>query len=135
MKNKTLALIEKDSSGYGIFTPDLKSTIIGEGKTVAEAKADFMNSVQEVIAMYTEEGKALPEELKDIEFEFKYDVSALFNECAFINVSQFAKEIGVSPSLMRHYKTGDTYISTTQARKIQDGLHGLAAKLSAIKLV
>lgn len=43
---KTTALIEKGKDGtFGIFTPDLNSTIIGEGNTVAEAKADFKNSV------------------------------------------------------------------------------------------
>lgn len=41
MKKRT-ALIEKGKDGtFGIFTPDIESTIIGEGNTVAEAKADF----------------------------------------------------------------------------------------------
>ena len=66
MEKKTIAIIEKDASGYSVYTPDIEgSTIIGEGKTVAEAKEDFFNSVEEVKNMYTEEGKKLPEWLKD----------------------------------------------------------------------
>lgn len=52
---KTTALIEKGKDGtFGIFTPDIQATIIGEGRTVAEAKADFENSVREMFASYTE---------------------------------------------------------------------------------
>ena len=48
---KTIALIEKGKDGnFGIFTPDLQHTIIGEGRTVAEAKTDFENSVKEMVA-------------------------------------------------------------------------------------
>ena len=43
---KTIALIEKGKDGkYGIYTPDLKSTIIGSGDTVAEAMTDFERSL------------------------------------------------------------------------------------------
>ena len=73
---KTIALIGKGKDGtFGVFTPYLKSTIIGEGNTVAEAKADFLNSVNELMLYYKETGKQIPEELIDIEFEFKFDMS------------------------------------------------------------
>ena len=43
------ALIERGKDGkIGIFTTDINSTIIGEGNTIEEAKADFENSVQEI---------------------------------------------------------------------------------------
>ena len=72
----TTALIERGKDGtYGIFTPDINSTIIGEGSTVEEAKADFENSVQEIIQFYKEDGLELPDELKNIQFIYKYDNS------------------------------------------------------------
>lgn len=131
---KTTALIEKDENGYGIFTPDLQSTIIGEGASVAEAKADFLNSYKEVLESYTENGEAVPEELSGLEFTFKYDVSSLFNEFNFINASKFAQWIGISPGLMRHYKAGDTYISETQAKRIEAGMHKIAERLLQVTL-
>ncbi len=77
---KTIALVEKGKDGtFGIYTPDLQATIIGEGTTVAEAKEDFENSVREMLASYTENGEEIPEELKEIEFEYKYDVASVFN--------------------------------------------------------
>lgn len=69
---KTTAVIEKGKDGtYGIYTPDLKSTIIGEGKTIEEAKTDFENSFREVVDSF--EGKTLPEELTNLEFEYRQD--------------------------------------------------------------
>ena len=53
----TTALIEKSDNGtFGIFTPCINHTIIGEGNTVEEAKTDFENSFNEMILSYTEQG-------------------------------------------------------------------------------
>ena len=72
---KVRVIIEKDENGYGCFTENLKSTIIGEGTSVEEAKKDFLNSVEEIKASYIESGEALPEELENLEFEYKYDLA------------------------------------------------------------
>jgi predicted RNase H-like HicB family nuclease len=80
---KTTALIEKGKDGtFGIYTPDIKATIIGEGKTVAEAKADFENSVRELKEMF--EGKESPGELEDIEFKYKYDAAICPRTCVCV---------------------------------------------------
>jgi predicted RNase H-like HicB family nuclease len=127
-------IIEKDEVGFSAFIDGIDSTIIGEGVNVAEAKADLENSYKEVLASYIENGEAIPEELQELSFDYKYDISALFNAFDFINVSKFAQRIGVSPSLMRHYKGGDTYISDNQAKRIESGLHQLARELLSVTL-
>lgn len=133
---RTIALIEKGKDGsFGIFTPDLQNTIVGEGETVSAAKEDFYNSVQEVIAAYTEIGKQLPAELHEIEFEFRYDVASLFDYYKFINVSKFAEKAGINASLMRQYKSGNQYISENQVLKIEVALHQIAHEFAEIKLV
>lgn len=119
---------------FGIFTPDINHTIIGDGETVAEAKADFENSVQEMILSYTENGRDIPDELKDIEFEYKYDLASFFNYYDWINVSKFARAIGVNDTLMRQYKTGATYISERQTKKIETALHRFGNELTAVRL-
>ena len=127
---KTKALIEMGKDGtFGIFTPDLKSTIWGEGDTVIEAKKDFLNSYKEILLCYEEENKKIPNELKSLEFVYRYDVASLFNYCNFLNVSKLAKTIGVNPSLLRQYKAGNTYISEKQAKKIETGLHRIGEQL------
>lgn len=132
---KTLALIEKGKDGtFGIYTPNIDHTIIGDGETVSDAKADFENSVNETIASYLEQGEYLPNELQNIEFEYKYDIASLFNYYSWINVSKIAHAIGINPSLMRQYKGGDTYISEEQVRKIENGLRTLGKEMAKVKL-
>ena len=131
----TTALIERGKDGkFGIFTPDINHTIIGEGNTVEEAKADFENSVEEMILSYVEAGDELPEELKDIQFVYKYDIASMFDYYNWINVSKFARKAGINPSLMRQYRMGKTYISDNQISKIETTLHSLGKELAAIKL-
>lgn len=136
-KNLSTALIEKGKDGmFGIYTPELKHTIIGEGKTVLEAKEDFQNSVVEMMASYTGENKEIPEELKGITFEYKYDIASFFDFYDFINVSKFAERAGINPSLLRQYKSGSTnYISETQMKKIETALHKVGYELSGVQFI
>ena len=129
---KINVVIEKDGNGFGAFSSNTDSTIIGEGKTAAEAKEDFMNSFAEVVESYSDGD--IPFELMNPSFEFKYDVSAFFDVFDFFNVAKFSKKIGINASLMRHYKMGDTYISDAQAHKIQVGLHEIAKELLNVTL-
>jgi len=133
---KTIVLIEKGKDGrFGIFTPDIESTIIGEGATVSEAKYDFENSVKEIIESFTESGKPLPEELLHIEFVYKYDLASIFNYYSWINVTQFAKVAGVNSSLLRQYKSGVAYISEEQVRKIEKAFHKAGKELVSAQLI
>lgn len=87
----------------------------------------------EVLASY-DSTSDIPAELLDAKFEYKYDISAFFDMFEFLNVSKLAKRIGINPSLMRHYKRGDTYISDAQANKIESGIHEIAHELLRVTL-
>ncbi len=132
---KATALIEKGKDGsFTIFTPDLKSTIIGEGDTVLEAKADFENTMKEVLETYEETGEPIPEELQNITFEYKYDMPSFLNCYNYLNMTKLADKAGINPSLMRQYKRGQ-YVSEKQASKIQEAVHKIGRELLAIRLV
>ena len=131
---KVTVIIEKDKVGFSAYTEELQTVLHGSGTTVDEAKEELMDSYDDVKRYYAESKESLPEELKDLSFDYKYDVSALFDDFSFLNISKFAERIGISPSLMRHYKKGDTYISANQAQKIQNGLHQIAAEFLSVTL-
>ena len=134
MKRRT-ALIEIGKDGtFGVFSPDTKSVIIGEGNTVAEAKADFENSVKEIIQFCEEDGIKDPDDLKNITFVYKYDMPSFLNYYKYLNVTQFAKYAGINPSLMRQYKLGQS-ASEKQVMKIQTAIHKIGQELSAVKLL
>ena len=114
--------IEKQDDGSYIAynTTGNMLQLIGTGETVAEAKSDFMNSMQEMIESCKEDGEAIPTALTE-EPEFFFDVSSLFEYYSVINVSAFAKLVGINDSLLRQYKRGGTYISDAQLGKIEAG--------------
>lgn len=134
MKKRT-ALIEIGKDGtFGVFSPDIKSVIIGEGHTVAEAKADFENSVREIIQFCQEDGVLDPDDLKNVTFVYKYDMPSFLNYYKYLNVTQFARYAGINPSLMRQYKHGQG-ASEKQIAKIQDAIHRIGKELSSVKLL
>lgn len=128
--------IEKQSDGTYIAynIGGVKVQLIGSGDTVAEAKEDFMNSVQEITESYAEDGVEVPAELSE-EIEFNFDISSLFEYYSVINISAFAKMVGINDSLLRQYKRGNTYISDAQLGKIEEGIHKLGKELSSLRLV
>ena len=111
---KKVALIEIGKDGtFGVFSPDTKSVMFGNGSTVAEAKADFENSVREFIEVFEETGKPDPDDLKNTTFVYKYDMPSFLSYYKILNMTQFAKYAGINPSLMRQYKHGQ-YVSEKQ---------------------
>lgn len=128
--------IEKQSDGSFIaYNIDGEYvSLIGTGSTVAEAKADFLNSMEEVADTYKMRGDAIPDELEE-EAVFHFDISSLFEFYPMINVSAFARYVGINDTLMRQYKKGDTYISDKQLAKIEKAIHRLGKEFSCLKLV
>ena len=131
---KQRVVIEWGSDGtYSAYAPDMQNAPIGTGNTAEETKQDFLNTVQEMREVYMEEGKTVPEEL-NAEFEFQYDISALFSAFPFLNISKTAQELGINASLMRQYSKGQ-YVSKQRTREIEMGIHQLGSRLQEVSLV
>jgi hypothetical protein len=128
------ATIEKQQDGTYIAynTTGDKVTLIGTGDTVKEAKADFLNSIEEARSAYA--SGVCPEELNE-DINFHFDLSSLFEYYSILNVSAFARFVGINESLMRQYKRGDTYISDTQLEKIENGIHRIGEEFTRLKLI
>ena len=130
-----IAIIERGEDGtYGVHAPKLENVIIGEGDTVAEAKEDFLNSYNEMAESYIDDGAPVPEELRDIEFEYRYDISAFYAAHPYLNVSKLAEHMNINASLMRQYRQGQ-YISEEQVMKIQEGIRSVGRELAGTTLV
>lgn len=128
--------IEKQSDGSYIAynTTGDGVTLIGTGDTVKEAKEDFFNSIEEVKESYHELGDPMPECMNE-EIEFRFDLSSLFEYYSMLNVSAFARYIGINDSLMRQYRNGSAQISDRQLEKIEAGIHRLGTELASLRLV
>lgn len=125
---------QKDGSYIAYNTDGGKFGLIGTGNTVSEAKEDFFNSVEEVKVLLKDEGEEIPVSLTESPI-FHFDISSLLEYYDVINVSAFSRFLGISDSLMRQYKRGNTYISDAQLARIEDGFHKLGKEMAELKLV
>jgi predicted RNase H-like HicB family nuclease len=127
---KVNVVIEKNETGLfsAYVEDDLPDfDLNGQGYTVEEAKNELICAYNEIKELLIEEGKVVPE----LEFEYRYDMPSLFGEFNMINVSGFAKSIGINPGLMRRYVCGETFASEKQLRRIESGIQTLGQRLSA----
>ena len=69
-----------------------------------------------------------------IEFEYQYDLTALFDSFGELNISKIAQRAGINPSLMRQYARAIKFPSPEQAKKIEIAIHQLGKELLAVHL-
>lgn len=125
---------ESDGS-YSCYVDDkapLNYGLVGEGKTVAEAIADWNGTYEAMKQGYAEDGR----DFVEAEFSFTYDVpSFLAYYGGLITFKGLAKLTGISAAQLSQYATGYRNPSPKTAAKIQAGLRSFAKELSQVVLV
>ncbi len=131
---RIFAFVEKNDNGFYQISCDESwngYNFGGYGHSVEEAKADFMDSVEEAKEMAAEQGIVNEEE---IVVSFKYDLESFFNYFDWINVTQLARIAGINESKMRQYKAGLAYASEKTARKLLTTIRRIGAELQAAEI-
>jgi hypothetical protein len=67
-------------------------------------------------------------------FELVYDLTALFMQKDYLNVSAIALKAGINPGLMSQYVAGFKYPSLERAKAVEHIINGLGRELIGIKL-
>lgn len=129
-----IAIIEKaEDDGYAIYSKDVNG-LFGSGLSESEAKNDFLEVIKDQAAFYKEKNGQYPDWYQEgYEIEFRYDMSGFFMSFPFINASEFAKNIGINPSLMRKYKNGLATASEKQKNLIQEKFTDIVNRLERVK--
>jgi hypothetical protein len=68
------------------------------------------------------------------DFDITYDLTALFNEKKYLNLSGVALQAGINRSLMAQYAAGKKFPSTQRAKDIEKAIHELGRELVGVKL-
>lgn len=129
------AIIEASKTGFGIYSDQLPG-ITGYGKTIDAAKQDLQSAIDEVLEAHLEDGTQPMKELNNgkLEFVYQYDIESLFKYFGVLDATNFARKIGINPSLLRQYKSGITLAGPKQKRRIEKGLHDLGRELLNVRL-
>lgn len=125
---------ESDGS-YSCYVEDkapLNYGLVGEGKTVAEAIADWNGTYEAMKQGYAEEGR----DFVEAEFSFTYDVpSFLAYYGGLLTFKGLSKLTGISAAQLSQYATGYRNPSPKTTAKIQAGLRSFANELGQLTLV
>lgn len=130
-----IAIIElgKDMS-YGICSEGWGDIVVGDGASLREAKESFICGIHSAIESHEQNGQhdraeALREALSSV--VYRYNVRSFLKYYKLINLTQFAKYIGINDVLIRQYKSGQ-YMSEERALEIERGFKRIAEDLSAM---
>lgn len=130
---KLNAVIERgQDGGFAVCVREMP-WLLGYGKTEDEAKTDFLEVFDEQVQFYEDKHNCTPD-WADAEIVYTYDLSAFFIAFPFINVSEFARYVGINPSLMRKYKQGLASASEKQLSIIQRSIDHMVSHLKSVQL-
>lgn len=129
------AYISREKNGtYSIFVDDnapINYGLIGEGKTVSEAIAEWNSMYKAMKQSYEKDNIPFVE----ADFKFAYDVPSFLSYYSnFISLKGLSKLTGISAAQLSQYATGYRNPSPKTTEKIQNGLHSMAQELSQIAL-
>ena len=96
----------------------------GFGGTAREAMEDCRVSLQEAKEMAAEKGEIFP----DVEFDYRFDVGAFFDYYP-IDITAFAKYIGMNASVLRQYVTSLREPKKDTILRIREGIDKLSRDL------
>ena len=131
------AIVEKGNDGfYSIYSEQEigNQCFGGFGESVAVAKDDFKQSIEEARDAIREETGSVPDEFNNLQIRFKYDISSFFNYFDWINVSKFAQYAGINESKMRQYKSGAAFAGERTTNKILAAIRRMGSELSEASL-
>ncbi len=117
----------KGKGNFSCFSPDPvgKCGLAGYGKTAREAMDDIIVTVKEYKEMEEEEGRRFPE----VQFDFRLDIGSFFDYYP-IDVTAFAKYIGMNASVLRQYIASLRVPHEAQVKKIREGINKFASDLA-----
>ena len=127
-KKKLLAIVErgKGKGNFSCFTPETVEDcgFGGGGSSAREVMDDTRLSLQEIKEEWAKQGKEFP----DVEFDFRFDVGSFFDYYP-IDVTAFAKYIGMNASVLRQYVTGLREPKEETIKRIREGINKLSEDL------
>jgi len=134
MKKTVKAFIEIGKNlDYDIWSDpnsDISFGLLGQGKTITEAKQDFFICLEDMKNCYKEDNAEFP----DVEFEFVYDIQSFLKYSPF-SLSWISGVTGINKKQLSHYTTEHRTPSNVTLAKIQNAVNNFVADYSQVRFV
>jgi hypothetical protein len=116
---------------FDIWTdPDADFGLLGQGKTILEAKQDFWDCLDDMKKCYQKDGEEFP----DVEFEFKYDIPSFLKYSPF-PLTWLENNTGINRKQLSMYITRRRNPSENTLRKIQGAVNSFLKDYSQVNFV
>ena len=120
MKVKAIIETGKDLD-YDIYTNDesLSFMLFGNGKTISEAKANFLECKKEMAEYYKSTGENF--DFDSLEFEFVFDTISFLKYSPF-TLTWLSMATGINKKQLSHYTTGNRHPGQKTLLKLQQAV-------------
>lgn len=130
------ATIERGDNGTYDVTMEYLSQIpfglLGQGKNVEEAIADFYNSYNEMKSFLAENGEVYP----PLEFHFVYDIPSFLKRYAYaFSLAGLGRITGINERQLSHYINGIRKPSLKTTLKIEQKLKEFAGEIAMLQFI
>jgi predicted RNase H-like HicB family nuclease len=132
--NTLKIVIERSADMFGAYAENAEG-IYGGGDTVEKAKQSILDAIDIIKEEFTSQNT--PAILKgEYEIIYHFDVESLLNYYKGIFTNAALEKItGINQRQLQHYSSGLKKPRLPQLKKIEKGLHKLAAELQSLELV
>ena len=110
----------------------LDFVLAAAGESVAAAKAEFFEMLEDYKREYEEEGKEWP----SLHFSFRYDVASFLNFYSKVfSLAGIARLTGINQRQLSNYLNGHRNASPATTQKIAEAIHNLGRELHLLEFV
>ena len=116
---------------YDIYTTDQSCgfMLLGQGKTIAEAKDDFLRCKQEMAECFAREGREF--DFDSIEFKYVFDTVSFLKYSPF-TLTWLSMATGINKKQLSHYTTGTRHPGQKTLQKIQNAVSAFVQDHKAV---
>lgn len=127
-KPKITITITKEDSGYSAYTLVNEISINTQGETLEELKSMILDAVN---LSFEDMGFVYSSE----ELEYAYELESFFEFYKVLNAKALSKRIGMNHSLLSQYINGIKKPSSTQTKRILNGVQQIGRELAEVRFL
>ena len=112
--------------------PEVPFGLNGTGRTVEEAKLDFLDAYKDIVELMEEEGQ----HYEDLEFDYHYDIPSFLQYYAYaLSLAGLERISGINQRQLSHYMNGTSKPGTATVERFRNNLKAFAEELQSVDLI
>ena len=112
--------------------PEVPFGLNGTGRTVEEAKKEFLDAYKDIVELMEEEGQQYDE----LEFNYHYDIPSFLEYYAYaLSLASLERISGINQRQLSHYINGTSKPRKTTVERFRKNLRAFAEDLKSVDLI